>query len=187
MVPRKGIGDLIGALALLPSDVELIVAGGPPLAGLDEDPEIRRLRGLAAERGIADRCRFLGSLRRQDVAALLRSADVAACTPWYEPFGIVPVEAMACGVPVVGTNVGGLLDTIEPGVNGMLVAPRRPDEIAAAIGALIDDPERRRTLGRAGARRADRLYRWPAIARAVLDVYRSALSTGSRRASAVTA
>jgi D-inositol-3-phosphate glycosyltransferase len=187
MVPRKGIGDLVRALGLLPPDIELIVAGGPPLARVDEDPEIRRLHALATRCGVADRCRFLGSLDRRDVAALLRSADVVACTPWYEPFGIVPVEAMACGVPVVGTSVGGLLDTIQPGVNGLLVAPRRPEEIATAIGGLIVDPEWRRALGRAGARRADRMYRWPAIARAVLDVYRSALAAGSPHAPAVTA
>jgi D-inositol-3-phosphate glycosyltransferase len=187
MVPRKGIGDLIGALALLPNDVELIVAGGPPLASLEKDPETCRLRAIAAACGVADRCRFLGSLHRDEVAALLRSADVAACTPWYEPFGIVPLEAMACGVPVIGTSVGGLLDTIEHGVNGLLVEPRCPEQIAAAIGAMIDEPEWRRALGRAGARRADRLYRWPAIARSVLDVYGRALTTGSSRASAVTA
>jgi D-inositol-3-phosphate glycosyltransferase len=187
VVPRKGIGDLICALALLPPDVELIVAGGPPLASLDEDPEICRLRAVAAQRGVTDRCRFLGSLRRDQVAALLRSADVAACTPWYEPFGIVPVEAMACGVPVVGTRVGGLLDTIHHGVNGLLVEPRCPEQIAVAIKALIDEPEWRLALGRAGARRADRLYRWPAIARAVLDVYGRALATTPTRASVVTA
>jgi glycosyltransferase involved in cell wall biosynthesis len=83
---------------------------------------------------------------------------------------------MACGVPVVGTRVGGLLDTIEDGVNGLLVPPRCPDQIAAAIGALLDDPVRRRALGRAGARRADRLYRWPTVARAVLAVYDGVLS-----------
>jgi type III pantothenate kinase len=176
MVARKGIGDLIGALAELPRDVELVVAGGPPLAEVDSDPEIRRLRGIAEDLDVADRCQFVGSLNRQEVAALLRSADVAACTPWYEPFGIVPVEAMACGVPVVGTRVGGLLDTIEDGVNGLLVPPRCPDQIAAAIGALLDDPVRRRALGRAGARRADRLYRWPTVARAVLAVYDGVLS-----------
>jgi D-inositol-3-phosphate glycosyltransferase len=181
MVPRKGIGELVCALALIPDDVELIVAGGPPLVKVDGDPEIRRLRGIAEHRGVADRCRFVGALDRHEVAALLRSADVVACTPWYEPFGIVPVEAMACGVPVVGTTVGGLLDTIEHGVNGLLVPPRCPDEIAAAISALLEDPQRRRAFALAGARRADRLFRWPAIARAVLDVYSSAVDTSRPR------
>jgi glycosyltransferase involved in cell wall biosynthesis len=94
---------------------------------------------------------------------------------------------MACGVPVIGTAVGGLLDTVEHGVNGLLVPPRCPDAIAAAIDALLVDPARRRKLGRAGASRADRLFRWPTIARAVLDIYGNALATGGSRVRAVTA
>jgi D-inositol-3-phosphate glycosyltransferase len=187
MVPRKGIGDLVSALALLDDDVELIVAGGPPLDEIDGDPEIRRLRSIAERCGVAERVVFVGSLGRRDVATLLRSADVAACTPWYEPFGIVPVEAMACGVPVVGTGVGGLLDTIEHGVNGLLVRPRCPQEIATAIASLLANPRRRRRLGATGARRADREYRWPTIARAVLGVYVDTLTTGTSRVRAVTA
>jgi D-inositol-3-phosphate glycosyltransferase len=187
MVPRKGIGELVSALALLPEDVELIVAGGPPRDQLGGDREIRRLRDIAEHHGIIDRCRFVGSLGRHEVAALLRSADVVACTPWYEPFGIVPVEAMACGVAVVGTRVGGLLDTIQHGVNGLLVRPRCPDEIAGAISSLLGDTERRRALALAGARRADRLFRWPTVARAVLDVYRSTLAVDTSRARVVTA
>jgi type III pantothenate kinase len=187
MVARKGVGDLVGALAQLSTDVELVVAGGPPLTQIDDDPEVQRLRHIAEDVGVDDRCRFVGSMNRADVAALLRSADVVACTPWYEPFGIVPVEAMACGVPVVGTSVGGLLDTIEDGVNGLLVRPRRSDEIAAAIGSLLDDPVWRRALGGAGARRADRLYRWPRIASAVLAVYGGALSAAGVAPTAVTA
>ena len=187
MVPRKGIGELVSALALLDDDVELIVAGGPPLHAIDDDPEIRRLRSIAAQRGVTDRCVFVGSLGRREVAALLRSADVAACTPWYEPFGIVPVEAMACGVPVVGTRVGGLLDTIEHGVNGLLVPPRCPEQIATAIASLLANPRRRRRLGATGARRADRDYRWPSIARAVRGVYVDSLTARRPRVRAVTA
>jgi glycosyltransferase involved in cell wall biosynthesis len=187
LVPRKGIGNVIEAMSLLPDDVELIVAGGPPLAHLDDDSEVRRLRALADRLGVAGRCHLVGSLGRADVAALLRSADVAACTPWYEPFGIVPVEAMACGVPVVGTDVGGLRDTIADGVTGILVPPRRPDAIATAIHGLLTDPARRRALGSAAARRADRLYRWSTIARSVLDVYDAALGHGAARRKVVTA
>jgi D-inositol-3-phosphate glycosyltransferase len=187
MVPRKGIGELVSALALLDDDVELIVAGGPPREETDGDPEIRRLRSIADRCGVADRCVFVGSLGRREVAALLRSADVAACTPWYEPFGIVPVEAMACGVPVVGTGVGGLLDTIEHGVNGLLVPPRCPEEIASAIASLLADPRRRRRMGATAARRADREYRWPTIARTVRDVYVNTLAVGTSQVPAVTA
>jgi D-inositol-3-phosphate glycosyltransferase len=187
MVARKGIGELVSALALLPADIELIVAGGPLLDEIDGDPEIRRLRGIAERCGVADRCLFVGSLDRREVAALLRSADVAACTPWYEPFGIVPLEAMACGVPVVGTGVGGLLDTISHGVNGLLVRPRCPEEIAAAIGSLLANPRRRKRMGTAGARRADQEYRWSTIARSVHGVYLETLRAGRARIRAVTA
>jgi glycosyltransferase involved in cell wall biosynthesis len=186
MVPRKGVDDVIAAVGLLPDDVELIVAGGPPRDRLDDDPEIRRLKAIAATVGLTERCRFVGSIGRGDVATLLRSSDVAACTPWYEPFGMVVVEAMACGVPVVGTDVGGLRDTIEDGVTGLRVRPRSPQDIAAAIHQLLGDPVQRRTLGVAAARRADLLYRWPTVASAVLDVYRRTL-TSAGSPTAVTA
>ena len=72
------------------------------------------------------------------MADLLRSADVVVCTPWYEPFGIVPLEAMACGVPVVGSAVGGLLDSVVDGQTGILVPPRDPVAIARAVRSLLD-------------------------------------------------
>ena len=175
-VPRKGIGDVLEAVALLGDDVELVVAGGPARADLPRDPEAQRLRRLAAHLGVTGRCDFVGSLDRADVAALLRSSDLAVCAPWYEPFGIVPVEAMACGLPVVGTDVGGLRDTIVDGVTGRLVPPRRPEALAGAIGELLADPARRRTMGIAAVRRADLQYRWPTIARRVADVYAALLT-----------
>ena len=91
--------------------------------------------------------------------------------PWYEPFGIVPLEAMACGVPVVASAVGGLVDTVVDGVNGVHVPPRRPGLVAAAVAGLLADPERRAALGAAGARRARRRYGWDRIARSTLEVY----------------
>jgi glycosyltransferase involved in cell wall biosynthesis len=92
------------------------------------------------------------------------------CTPHYEPFGIVPLEAMACAVPVVGTAVGGLLDTVVDGTTGLLVAPRSPGDIAAALRRLLDDEELRRQLGKAGRERAEG-YAWPRIAAATERVY----------------
>jgi glycosyltransferase involved in cell wall biosynthesis len=170
LVERKGVGNVVSALADIP-DTELIVAGGPALAQLDGSPEIARLRALAAEHGVEDRMQLLGSVDRGDLPALLRSADVVACVPWYEPFGIVPLEAMACGVPVVAAAVGGLIDTVVDGVTGVHVPPRRPDRIAAAVRALLADPARREALGRAGAGRARRRYGWNRIARSTLAVY----------------
>jgi glycosyltransferase involved in cell wall biosynthesis len=96
--------------------------------------------------------------------------------PWYEPFGIVPVEAMACGRPVVGSAVGGLLDTVVPEVTGELVPPRRPDLLAPVLRDLLADPERRERYGRAGRRRAVRTYQWKQVVAATEEVYDSVLA-----------
>jgi type III pantothenate kinase len=170
MVERKGIGNVIEALAGLP-DTELVVAGGPPRSELRADPEARRLLGVARECGVADRVDLRGRVERSELPALLRSADVVVCAPWYEPFGIVPLEAMACGVPVVASAVGGMIDTVVDGVTGVHVAPRDPERLASALRPLLDDPGLRATLGEAGVRRARRLYDWGRVATATLDVY----------------
>src|SRR4051794_19810603 len=97
LVERKGVGNVITALADVPH-AELVVAGGPDPADLAADAEVARLRHVAAEAGVADRVDFRGRVGRAALPALLRSADAVVCVPWYEPFGIVPLEAMACGV-----------------------------------------------------------------------------------------
>jgi glycosyltransferase involved in cell wall biosynthesis len=172
IVERKGLGNAIEVLPALP-DVELLVAGGPERCLLDADPEVRRLRRLARELGVEDRVQFLGSVPRPQLPALICSADVVVAVPWYEPFGIVPVEAMACGRPVVGSAVGGLLDTVLPGVTGELVPPRRPDLLAPVLRGLLDDPARREAYGRAGRARAVEIYQWRQVAAATEDVYAS--------------
>jgi len=174
LVPRKGVGDALAALAELP-DAELVVAGGPEAAHLDEDPEAVRLRGLARRLGVADRVDWRGRVRREELPALLRSADLVVCAPWYEPFGIVPLEAMGCGVPVVATAVGGLLDTVVDGVTGLQVPPQRPDLLARALRDLLADPQRRAAMGAAATRRA-RLYSWRRIAAATLGAYEEVLA-----------
>jgi type III pantothenate kinase len=178
LVERKGVGNAISALHWLPG-AELVVAGGPAAADLDRDPEVARLRAVAHEAGVADRVDFRGRMTRKAVAALLRSADVVVAVPWYEPFGIVPVEAMACGVPVVASAIGGMIDTIVDEVTGVHIPPRDPERLAGALRSLLDDPERRAGLGRAGAQRASRLYDWDRIAASTLEVYGRLL--GERR------
>ena len=173
LVERKGVDDVLQALTLLP-DVELVVCGGPERARLCTDPEARRLAARAEELGVADRVQLRGRVGREELPALIRSADLVVCAPWYEPFGIVPLEAMGCGVPVVATAVGGLLDTVVDGVTGVHVPPRAPDRLAAAVDALLADPRRRAHMGRAAVRRA-RLYSWPRVAAATLGVYERVL------------
>jgi D-inositol-3-phosphate glycosyltransferase len=171
LVERKGVGNVIRAMADVPG-AELIVAGGPDVADLDDDPEAARLRRLARRHGVSSRVHLRGRVDRADLPALLRSADVVACVPWYEPFGIVPIEAMACGVPVVASAVGGLLDTVVDGGTGVHVPPRQPEAVAAALCRLLADDRLRRRLGRAGAAQAATRYGWGLVSRATEDVLR---------------
>jgi D-inositol-3-phosphate glycosyltransferase len=184
LVERKGIGNVIAALPAVP-DTELVVAGGPAAGALAGDPEARRLRRLAQRHGVGERVQFRGQVGRDDLPALLRSADAVVCVPWYEPFGIVPLEAMACGVPVVASAVGGLVDTVVDGTTGVHVQPRRPDLLGPVLADLLADRPRRRRMGAAGARRAHSRYGWATVAAATLDTYacvlgRSRLVSGSR-------
>jgi D-inositol-3-phosphate glycosyltransferase len=170
LVERKGIADVITALTLLP-DVELIIAGGPEQQHLDEDPEAMRLQRLATDLGVADRVQFRGRVERVNVPPLLRSADAVVCYPWYEPFGIVPLEGMACGVPVVVAQVGGLVDSVVNGVTGIHVPPRSPIALADALRGLLNNPKRCMELALGGTRRANRRYGWARIASDTLAVY----------------
>jgi glycosyltransferase involved in cell wall biosynthesis len=176
LVERKGQEDAVRALAAVP-DAELVVVGGPPAGVLDADPEVRRLRAVAAELGVADRLVFTGSVGRADVPAWIRSADVVLAVPWYEPFGITPLEAMACGRPVVATAVGGLQDSVADGVTGDLVPPRDPARLGEVLAALLADDPRRAAYGAAGVRRARARYRWARVAADTEAVYRQVLST----------
>jgi len=181
LVERKGVGNAIEAVAQLPG-VELLIAGGPPADRLDDDPQARRLRRLAEELGVADRVRLLGRVGREDVPPLLRSADVVACVPWYEPFGIVPLEAMACGAAVVASRVGGHVDTIVDGATGVHVPAREPGRLADALAGLLADPGRRAELGVAAAARARAGYGWPRIAQATREVYARVAERSNRTA-----
>jgi glycosyltransferase involved in cell wall biosynthesis len=163
LVERKGVDTVVRALLELPG-AELVIAGGPPVEELSADAEAARLSGLAEQLGVADRVRLIGRVEHDDMPALLRSADVVVSTPWYEPFGIVPLEAMACGRPVVGTAVGGLLDTVRPEETGLLVHPHDPDAVATAVGRLLDDPGLRARFGAAASRHAVQRYDWSRIA-----------------------
>ena len=165
LVERKGVDTVLRALAAIVGsggqpgarvgvDAELVVVGGPVAEGLAADPEVRRLRALAADLGVADRVVFTGRRPAPEVAAHYRAADVVVATPWYEPFGLVPLEAMACGATFVGSAVGGLLDTVRDGECGLLVAPRDPAALADALRRLAGDADLRRRLGAAARRRA---------------------------------
>jgi glycosyltransferase involved in cell wall biosynthesis len=180
LVPRKGLADLVTAMQWVPG-AELVVAGGPPADALELDEEVLRLRALATSVGVGDRVRFLGRVDHDDIPPLMAAADVVASVPWYEPFGIVPVEAMACGRPVVATAVGGQLDTVVHQRTGLLVRPRDPEAVAAALRRLLGDDRLRRRYGENAARRAAG-FDWRCVAEQTERVYRDVLDHADRAA-----
>jgi D-inositol-3-phosphate glycosyltransferase len=170
LVERKGYADVIHALPSVPG-AELVIVGGPPVTELDDDPVARKLRALAERAGVADRVRLVGAVSRQDMPAWYRSADVLACAPWYEPFGLTPLEAMACGVPVVAYALGGFTDTVVDGVTGHLVPARNPKALATTLRRLLREPSRRMAYGTAAVDRARSCYSWRRTADQLTRLY----------------
>ncbi|MGK8522457.1 glycosyltransferase [Nocardia asteroides] len=166
---RSGFDPVVKALADLP-DTELVIVGGPA-ADDEDDAEGRRLRRIASDHGVRERLRLAGPVARPMLPRLYRSADVVLCTPWYDPFGRVALEAMACGKPVVATPVGGLLDTVVDGVTGRFVAPPEPDAIVRAVRPLLTDSTLRDTWGAAGYQRVAGRNSWDRVATETLSAY----------------
>ncbi|NSC21788.1 glycosyltransferase family 1 protein [Streptomyces albus subsp. chlorinus] len=175
LVPRKGAALSIAALARVPG-AELVIAGGPAGPALDRDPEAVRLRGIARELGVADRVHLAGGLDRAEVPRLMRAADAVLCPADYEPFGIVPLEAMSCGTPVVATAVGGHRDTVAHRGTGLLVPPHDADALAQAVRTLLATPARGRAYGAAGRRRVLSRYSWTRVVAQTEEVYRRVLA-----------
>lgn len=176
LVPRKGVDTVIRAIARLSSrhriDARLLIVGGSSRFPNDgTTPEIDRLRSVASDVGVSQQVTFVGCRARAEIATYYNAADVFVTVPWYEPFGITPVEAMACGTPVVASAVGGIPSTVLDGETGLLVPPRDEDALAAAIAQLLADPGRLRAMGEHARRRADALFRWERVARLVDQAY----------------
>jgi glycosyltransferase involved in cell wall biosynthesis len=189
MVPRKGVDNVIRGLARLRRDhgipARLLVVGGEserpdPVV----TPELGRLLGVAAEEGVAEHVTFVGSRGRDVLKYYYNAADAFITTPWYEPFGITPLEAMACGTPVVGAAVGGIKATVRDGQTGFLVPPRDPDALAARLADLLRDPSRLRLFGRRALHEARARYTWEAVAASVAGLYEEVLSPAAVEASA---
>ena len=186
MVPRKGVDNVIEALARMDRTrpVRLLVVGGNS-ADADErlTPEIGRLRRLAEACGVAASVSFVGQRQRDALRDHYVAADVFVSTPWYEPFGITPLEAMACGTPVVGSNVGGIRYSVADGVTGYLVPPRDPAALAQRLEQLRANPALAAALGRAGVHRVRTRFTWDRVASELVDVYRGvAAQRDARRA-----
>ena len=181
IVPRKDVRNVIHALARLKAQrlaagtatmPTLFIVGGEteepdPVA----TPEIGVLRSLATELGVLDQVQFAGCRQPDQLHLWYSAADVAVTTPWYEPFGLTPLEAMACGVPVIGSRVGGIAFTIVDGETGFLVAPRDPEALCARLAEILRDPARRKRMGQAGRARVLGSFTWQQVAMGTSAVY----------------
>lgn len=178
LVPRKGIDNVVRALSLLPPgrEARLVVVGGDT-AEPDEQatPEIARLRRLARELGVGERVVFTGRRPREQLRDWYVAADVFVTTPWYEPFGITPLEAMACGTPVIGSAVGGIRYTVQHGITGFHVPPNDPGALAERLVLLREQPALGAAMGRAGVVRVRAQFTWTQVTARLVEVYRRQL------------
>jgi D-inositol-3-phosphate glycosyltransferase len=161
----------------------IAVCGGPSGSGLDRPTALIE---LAAELGIADSVVFLPPQAGDDLATFYRAADLVAVPSHNESFGLVALEAQACGTPVVAAAVGGLRTAVRDGASGVLVDGHRPEDWARVIGGLLAAPGRRDELA-AGAVRHARRFSWDRTADALLAVYRGAVAEHRERQSALLA
>lgn len=175
LLPRKDVRNVVRALALLRQGgvaARLLVVGGDsrePNAAIT--PEIGVLRELAAELGVAAHVQMVGSRQPEELCSYYSAGDVVVTTPWYEPFGLTPLEGQACGRPVIGAAVGGISFTIADGQTGSLVPPRDPAALAVALRQLLLNPERCAAMGAAARARVEQEFTWPTVARRTAALY----------------
>jgi D-inositol-3-phosphate glycosyltransferase len=177
--PIKGIDTLVDALPLLQEpDVHVVLIGGD----LDENGNpigpLADVRDLVTSRGMGLRVRFLGAQPQELLPLYYSASDVVAVPSRYESFGLVAVEAMATGTPVVASAVGGLTFTVNNGVSGILVPYGEPRALANALDRLLEDDDLREGMGFAAQRDAQR-FSWDTVAQQVLHVY-ARLADGHR-------
>ena len=167
--PLKGPDVAIRALAALErDDVQLVLVGGS--SGRNGDVQAAEAHALVDELGLHDQVHFIEPQPHHILSSWYRAADVVLVPSRSESFGLVALEAAACGIPVVASAVGGLLSLVDDGETGFLIAGRRPTDFATAIAAILDDAELAASMGAAAEARA-RLYTWRAAADRLRSLY----------------
>jgi D-inositol-3-phosphate glycosyltransferase len=169
--PLKGPDVLIRALPEMPG-ATVVICGGPSGSGLDRPTSLIE---LAASLGVADSVRFLPPQTGAELAALYRAADLVAVPSHNESFGLVALEAQACGTPVVAASVGGLVTAVRDGVSGVLVDGHDPADWARVLSGLLAEPARRAELSLGAVRHAAD-FSWDRTAEGLLRVYREAVT-----------
>lgn len=187
MVPRKGVDNVIRALGKLEKTEgvrhRLLIVGGESNC---EDPllhpEIIRLQNIAREEGVLDAVTFAGPKDRPMLKYYYGASDIFITTPWYEPFGITPLEAMACGTPVIGANVGGIKYSIADGKTGFLVPPNDPAALADKINVMLADTILLHKMKANALKRVNALFTWAKVSEEVEDVYKKILEASVQSA-----
>ena len=174
LVERKGLGDLIAAIASLER-------GRFELEILGSGPDEQRLRDLAERLGVSREVTFAGSVSRGEIPGRYRDADIFTLASREEAFGNVFAEAMASGLPIVGSTVGGIPELVEHGKNGFLVPPREPRALAAAIRLLADNPDLRAEIGRRNRMQAEANLSWSRVTTRYLSTYNGVLRRAPAR------
>jgi glycosyltransferase involved in cell wall biosynthesis len=168
--PRKGLFDLIECaeyVCRVYSDVNFVICGTGPF--------LRKLEQEIRSKGLHKRILLLGYVNRNKLIQTFQNATVQVLPSHYEGLPTVLLEAMSCGVPVVATDVGGNSDVISSGVNGFLVPPKCPEEMAKIVMRLIDDASLRENIGRAARKTIEKYYTWDKIADNILKCYENML------------
>lgn len=177
MVPRKGVDNVIRALGKLKSaklNIRLVIVGGE--ADVPDPlliPEIARLQKIAKEENALSSVTFVGRKKRDVLKYFYAASDIFITTPWYEPFGITPLEAMACGTPVIGANVGGIKHTVVDGKTGFLVPPKDPAALAQKIKLLIADEKLLAFMKTNALKRVNKLFTWAKVADTLNHLYQN--------------
>jgi glycosyltransferase involved in cell wall biosynthesis len=164
----KGLGTLLQAARYLPRDLHLLIVG---------DGDLREAyRQQSARLNLADRVAFAGAIAHADLPPYFRSADltVLPSSP-PESFGLVLIESLACGTPLVASNIPGVRTVVEDGGDGLLVEPRNPLALAEAITRMLRDEGARREMGRRGRAKVEARYDWQAVGARLEAIYRHVL------------
>ncbi|MCC6905735.1 MAG: glycosyltransferase [Anaerolineae bacterium] len=180
--PLKGVDTLLKAIALLKEHesidthrLYLSIIGGNTSEEGDEAEEFRRLKALNEELGLGDMVTFLGAKGQETLRDYYAAAEVVIMPSHYESFGMVALEAMACGTPVIASEVGGLAYLIQDGVTGFHVPDRDPEELAGKIGLLLGNHTLRMEMSEASVRHAEQ-YAWERVTTQIQELYAGAIA-----------
>lgn len=184
---RKGIETAVRAAGRLQQDNLQLIIGGGSRPGQSDGIERDRIEGIVTELGLQDMTLFPGRLGLENLHLYYAAADVSVVPSHYEPFGLVAIEAMASGTPVVASDVGGLQFTVIPEITGLLAPVKDEAAFAESIDRILADPDWRDQLGQAGRDRVEEMFSWDGVASQLGKLYQQVLKVQIKQPAAVSA